>query len=163
MPDTMTEPDRARYVMPPLEDAIVADAMHPGIVCCQAETPLRRIARIMASHHVHCVAVMALGEGEAGESPIWGLISDQDVLRAGIRIGEDETAGGLAHRPIISVKPTLSLRAAGELMLTRAVTHLVVIHPETEQPIGMLSTLDVAGVLAWGGLPIRGSDHTRVR
>jgi CBS domain-containing protein len=152
MTDTMAHPNRGRYVMPPLEYATVADAMHPGIVCCLAGAPLRAVARIMASHHVHCVAVMGLGEGEVGEPPIWGLIYDRDVLRAGMRIGEDETAAGLAHQPVITVQPTCSLRAAGELMLTRAATHLVVVHPETQLPLGMLSALDVAGVLAWAGV-----------
>jgi CBS domain-containing protein len=156
----MTDPNRGGYVMPPLEYATVADAMHPGIVCCQAGAPLRAVARIMASHHVHCVAVMGLAEDGAGESPIWGLIYDRDVLRAGMRIGEDETAAGLAHQPVISVEPTCSLRAAGELMLTRAATHLVVVHPETQRPLGMLSALDVAGLLAWGGVTMGAGYHT---
>ena len=35
-------------------------------------------------------------------------------------------------------------------MLTHGVSHLVVIEPESERPVGILSTLDIAGVLAWG-------------
>jgi CBS domain-containing protein len=44
----------------------------------------------------------------------------------------------------------MPLREAGELMLTHAVNHLVVVQPGSQRPIGILSTLDVAGVLAWG-------------
>ena len=44
----------------------------------------------------------------------------------------------------------MALREAGELMFTHNVSHLVVIEPETQRPIGILSTADVAGVLAWG-------------
>jgi len=48
-------------------------------------------------------------------------------------------------------EPALDLlREAGELMLTHAVNHLVVVQPGSQRPIGILSTLDVAGVLAWG-------------
>ena len=44
----------------------------------------------------------------------------------------------------------MPLRDAGELMLTHGVTHLVVIESGTQRPIGILSTSDLAGVLAWG-------------
>jgi CBS domain-containing protein len=44
----------------------------------------------------------------------------------------------------------MSLREAGGLMLTHQVSHLVVIEPKTLLPIGILSSLDLAGVLAWG-------------
>jgi CBS domain-containing protein len=35
-------------------------------------------------------------------------------------------------------------------MLTHRVSHLVVTDAEAGRPIGILSTLDLAGVLAWG-------------
>jgi hypothetical protein len=36
-------------------------------------------------------------------------------------------------------------------MLTNSATHIVVVvDPEMQRPIGILSTLDIAGVLAWG-------------
>ena len=44
----------------------------------------------------------------------------------------------------------MPLREAGELMLSHGTTHVVVIDPEIQRPIGILSTLDIAGVLAWG-------------
>ena len=71
-------------------------------------------------------------------------------MRAGIRLGPEETAGALALEPIISVGPTMSLNEAGELMLKHGVSHVVVVDPDTRQPTGILSTLDVIGVVAWG-------------
>ena len=53
-----------------------------------------------------------------------------------------------SRRPAVSVEPTVALRVARELMLTRAATHAVVIDPELQRPIGIHSTLDIAGVLA---------------
>jgi CBS domain-containing protein len=36
-------------------------------------------------------------------------------------------------------------------MADHNVSHLVVVQPHSGQPVGVLSTLDIAGVLAWGG------------
>ncbi|MFZ0381685.1 MAG: CBS domain-containing protein [Solirubrobacteraceae bacterium] len=56
----------------------------------------------------------------------------------------------LANEPVVSIRPTTPLRQAGERMLEHGVSHMIVIDPETRRPIGVLSTLDVIGVLAWG-------------
>jgi len=150
MSETAIQNVRGSRLMPSLEHATVADAMHPGVVSCPADAGLTDVARLMATHHVHCVAVMAISYDEHGEHSVWGLISDLDVLRAGMHLGPDASARALALEPIISVRPTMSLREAGELMLTRGVSHLIVVDPDTEKPTGVLSTLDIAGVIGWG-------------
>ena len=104
----------------------------------------------MATHHVRCVAVMGISSEPPGEKLVWGVVSDLDLLRAGIRTSGDQPAGAIALHPIVSVEPTMALREAGELMLSHGTTHIVVIDPALQRPIGILSTLDVAGVLAWG-------------
>jgi hypothetical protein len=35
-------------------------------------------------------------------------------------------------------------------MLAKSISHVVAVNPETKAAIGILSTLDIAGVLAWG-------------
>jgi CBS domain-containing protein len=150
MPDAVIQPSHGSYLMPSLEHATVGDAMHPGILSCSADAPLTDVARMMAANHVHCIAVMGIAHDHSGESLVWGIISDLDLMRAGIRVGDSESAGALAHQSIISVEPSMSLREAGGLMLTHQVSHLVVIEPKTLLPIGILSSLDLAGVLAWG-------------
>ncbi len=150
MPDSTVQTTDGSYSRRSLARATVADAMHAGIVSCPASATLPEVARVMATHRVHCIAVMGIAhEGEA-ERLVWGLISDLDVMRAGIRVGPAEIAGALAVEPLVSVDPTTSLTSAGELMLTRGVSHLVVVDPETQRPTGVLSTLDVIGVLASG-------------
>lgn len=140
---------RGSYLMRGLDHATVSDAMHPGILSCDPDASLQDVARLMAAHHVHCVAVMGIAHEAAGEKLVWGIISDIDLLRAGIG-GEDANAASLALDPIISVEPTMLLREAGKLMLSHKANHVVVIDPELQRPIGILSTLDIAGVLAWG-------------
>lgn len=150
MPETAIQPYHGSYLMPSLEHATVADAMHPGLVSCPADARLTDVARMMAAHHVHCIAVVGIEQDSSGESLVWGIISDLDLMRVGIRVGGSESAGALALQPVISVEPSMSLHEAGELMLKHGVSHLVVVHPETRRPVGVLSTLDFAGVLAWG-------------
>jgi CBS domain-containing protein len=131
---------------PRFEHATVADAMHPGILSCDADTTLAEVARIMSTHHVHCVAV----GGAAEESGVLGIISALDLVAAGMRPDPPDTAGGFAQKPVTSVETTTALRDAAELMLTKRTSHAVVVGPETEYPVGILSTLDIARVLAWG-------------
>ncbi len=146
---TTSQPARGSYLMPSLQHATVSDAMHPGILACQPDASLPEVARIMATHHVHCVAVV----GVSHEDPpcgVWSVISDLDVVRAGIRDREGLSARVIAQQPLVTAEPSLPLREAGELMLANGVSHLVVIEPGTERPIGILSTADVAVVLGWG-------------
>ena len=144
-----TQPYRGSYLMPSLDHATVADAMHPGILGCDPDTTLSEVAQIMATHHVHCVAVIGISHEEP-ECGVWGVISDLDLLRAGIRDRDGTTARSLAEQPLVTVEPNVPLREAGELMLAHRVSHLVVIQTGTDRPIGILSTADVAGVIAWG-------------
>ena len=42
------------------------------------------------------------------------------------------------------------LERAVELMLEHGVSHVVVADPDGGPPLGIVSSLDVAGVIAWG-------------
>jgi len=150
MSATISHISPGNCLMPSLTRATVADAMHPGILSCDADDTLTDVAGMMATNHVHCIAVMGIAHDDGSERLVWGVITDLDVVRAGIRTSPDERAGALAQQPIIAVEPTTPLREAGELMLARGVSHLLVIEPALQRPVGILSTLDIAGVLAWG-------------
>jgi CBS domain-containing protein len=147
---TNIQPFRGSYLMPRLEHATVSDAMHPGILSCDADASLSEVARLMATHHVHCVAVIGISHEPFPENLVWGILSDTELLRAGLATGGDERASAAALQPAVSVEPSTPLREAGEIMLKHGLTHLVVVDPKLQRPIGILSTLDVAGVLAWG-------------
>jgi len=150
MPDTATRTYHGSYLMPSLEHATVADAMHPGILSCEPDATLTEVAQMMATEHVHCVAVTGISHEEKPQSLVWGIVSDLDLIAAGIRDNPERTARDLADQPVIAVKPSMPLRDAGDLILTHRVSHLVVTDAEAGRPIGILSTLDLAGVLAWG-------------
>lgn len=141
-------PYRGSYLMPTLQHARVADAMHPGVHTCDPDATLTEVARVMATHHIHCVAVMGVGHDAAGERLAWRLISDTDLVRASLA-GGDPTAAALTTAPLETLTPDTPLREAAELMLSRGVTHLLVIDPVRERPTGVLSTFDIAGTVAW--------------
>ena len=135
--------------MPSLEHATVSDAMHPGILACEPDASLTEVAQTMATHHVHCVAVVGISHEEP-PCGVWSVISDLDLVRAGVADAEPLNARAIAQQPLVTVETSMPLRKAGELMLAHKVSHLVVIEPGTQRPIGILSTADIAGVLAWG-------------
>jgi CBS domain-containing protein len=65
--------------MSSLAHATASDAMHPGVHSCEADASLTEVARTMASHRVHCVAVMGHAPDNASEQRLWGVISDFDL------------------------------------------------------------------------------------
>ncbi len=150
MSDTSGVPSHGSYLLPHFDHATVGDAMHPGILSCDAEASLTEVARMMSTHHVHCIVVEGMSRREGDGGSAWGIISDLDLLRAGIGDDAPDTAGELAQQQLVRVPTTSPLRAAAELMLSEDTSHIVAFNPETNRPVGILSTLDVAGVLAWG-------------
>jgi CBS domain-containing protein len=146
---TTRPPSHGSYLMPSLEHATVSDAMHPGILACDPDASLTEVAQTMVTHHVHSLAVVGISHEEP-RCGVWSVISDLDLVRAGIHASEAQSAGTIAQQPLVTVEPSLPLREAGELMLRHTVSHLVVVEPGTQRPIGVLSTADIAGVLAWG-------------
>ena len=126
-----------------LATTLVSDAMHEGVIVCDRDEPLSRVARLMSEHRVHSVVV----DGEAGR--LWGIVSDLDlVAAAAVRPLDEQTAGGTAVTPVVAVAPEHSLQEAAQLMTAYGVAHLVVVESDTGRPVGVLSTLDVARTLA---------------
>lgn len=146
---TTMQPIHGSYLMPSYDAAHVHDAMRVGVFTCPPETPLKDVARMMASYHVHCVVVTSSdAEGES-EQP-WGVVSDLDLVHAGGTDAMDRTAGGAAATELVTVTADDTLAHAAELMAGHQVSHLVVVEPVGGRPVGVLSTLDIAGVIAWG-------------
>lgn len=130
---------------PSIRTLLVADAMHRGVIACEREAPLSEVAATMARELVHCVVVES-GSGEAG--PPWGIVSDTDLIAAAlVRDLEDQSAGGSAGTPVVAVVPDETLERAAQLMTEHNTAHLIVIDPEHQRPLGVLSTLDIAASL----------------
>jgi CBS domain-containing protein len=127
-------------------DLRVGDVMHPGVIFCAPESPLRHAARLMARHRVH--AIVVLGDDEEGG--VWGVISDADLIRALARHDLDTlTAGGTARTPLVTISRGETVARAAELMDGHGVTHLLVVE-RGHRPVGVISTLDLARAAAAG-------------
>lgn len=127
---------------PTLEHVRVRDCMHSGILTCPPDAPLARVARTMATHRVHAVVVAAHG----GARPL-GIVSDLDVVSATLS-GAQPTARQVVATEPLMVSADESLHRAAQLMSEHGVAHLVVVDSASGYPSGVLSTLDVAAVLA---------------
>ena len=145
---TTSDITRHSFAAPAFESAKVLDAMRLGVVSCPPDTTVREVARIMATYRIHSVVVTEMPEG----APL-GVISDIDIA-AGAQTLE-APAGTVARTEVITVSPEDSLARAAQLMAEHDVTHLVAVQPHSGHPVGVLSALDVAGVIAWGGTELR--------
>src|ERR1039458_3725922 len=140
-----TTPTDGSYRTPRLEHARVEDAMRHGIFSCPADASLREAARTMSLHHVHSIVVSDPADG----SP-WGLLTDDALVSALLDPDGDRPLRDIAERDLSTISSGEPLTAAAELMRERGIAHLVVRDAHSGRPIGMLSTLDLAGILAWG-------------
>ena len=132
-----------------LTDVRVGEAMHHGVLTCDREASLSEVARVMTEHSIHCIVV----ENDSSDGgPFWGVVSDLDLVAAAtVRNLDDQTAGGTAASPIVMVTPAETLERAAQLMTEHSTSHLIVADVGLLEPVGVISTLDVAAALSDGG------------
>lgn len=133
------------YLVPRFEHARVGDAMRHGVLGCAPSDSLRSVAQTMALQHIHTVVVVS------DEGRMEGILSDRDLLAALLEPdGARRAAREVAERNVETISSAETLMNAAALMRRRGVGHLVVVDAHSGIPSGMLSALDIAGILAWG-------------
>jgi CBS domain-containing protein len=132
----------------PFETATVGDAMSNGVISCTPETPLRIVARMMATFGVHAIFVFEHADEDDEAPQLWGVVSDLDLVAATQLDLDTLTAGGTAVTPLVNVTPDRSIGEAGSLMAQYGVAHLAVTELGSRRPIGVISTLDIARAVA---------------
>ncbi len=152
--DTVTadSTDRpASYLTPSFEHARVADAMRPRVLTCEPGTLLTAVAQQMASEHVHAIVVLhgAVEPEQERDRRPWKVITDLDILRSADSIA-GRTASDVATGDVLLADPDEPLPDVAQRMLGHGTSHAVVVEPRTGRPVGVLSTLDIAGILGWG-------------
>ncbi len=131
----------------------ISEVMHPGVIDCPPQTPLREVASLMAENSVHCVVVDGLARGPHTERLVWGVISDVDFMRAAGAERMEGEAGEIATLEIVTINPTDNIQQAAQLMGEHECSHLIVVDPDSGRPLGVVSSLDVARALVWGPRP----------
>jgi len=120
--------------------------MHWGLVSCPSHASLTSVAALMTDERVHCVVVI---DDPSNMRSLWAIISDLDLIAAAsVRGLAEQTAGGTAMSPAVTITPGEQLERAATLMTRYGVAHLVVVDPVEERPVGVVSSLDLAAVLA---------------
>jgi CBS domain-containing protein len=117
-----------------------------GVISCAPDTPVREVARMMSTYHIHCVVLAT--DVPDGRVP-WAVVSDLDLAAGGAEAA-NRTASEIARSEVVTVTGGDTLEHAAHLMDKHATSHLVVVHPDTGHPLGVISTLDLAAVVAWG-------------
>ena len=137
---TVLQPYQGSYLTPAYEEATVGEAMHPGVIACPPDADVVDVARLMAINHVHCV-VLRRGDG-------WGLVTAADVLRDAVGGNGAAGAADMARTPL-TVTARDALARVAERMASEDAEHALVLDA-AGRPVGVLSSLDVAGIVAWG-------------
>jgi len=136
-------------------EATVRDEMTTGVISCPPETPLRDVARLMATHRVHGVFVFDYGTEDDETPELWGLVSDLDLAAAALGDIDRRTAADSAVTPLVTVGSDTPLVRAAQRMAETSSSHLAVVDPSTQRPVGVLSTLDIARRIAAEPAPLR--------
>jgi CBS domain-containing protein len=139
---------------PRLDDVRVRDALGLPLITCPPDTPMNAVADLMATNHVDTVVVDGIG----GVEP-WGVVTDRSLLRVA-REAATRVAGSCVTGRLLAIDPDEPLEVAIQVMRSHGVSHLMVIDPERKVPLGVLSTLDIARVVA-GGRSYRTSSPAR--
>ena len=125
-----------------LSQFTVGDVMHRGVITCAADARVTTVAATMAAHGVHAAVLLGPRRDRAL------VVTDLDVIRATLSGRFEATAVEIVREPLLAVAANEPLERAVALMATRDVSHLLVSDPDDEWPAGVLSSLDVMGVLS---------------
>jgi CBS domain-containing protein len=134
--------------MTSLSKATVAMQMHHGVIACEPDASLRTVARAMESYGVHCLLVAGLANAGGGERFVWAVLTDADLVAAAASDGGEKRAADVARTEAPTIEPSATLADAARTVAAHRVTHLVVVEPESEHPVGVMSSTDVVRALA---------------
>lgn len=124
----------------------VGEVMCPGVVTCPPGASIAAMAASMVSHGIHALVVTP----QPGHDPL--VVTDLELVAGALQLGNPR-ALEIAREPMAIVTSDAPLSRAVEMMSVRSVSHLLVTDPEYKHPSGVLSTLDIAAVIA--GVPAR--------
>jgi CBS domain-containing protein len=124
-----------------LERHTVGDVMHRGLIAVPPTAPLAAVAAALIDHRAHTVMVAREGG--------WAFVSDMDVVANALGDESDPTAEHMASMGLAMVRFDATLDLAASLVAETHTGHVVATDGDGV-PIGVLSALDLLGVIAAG-------------
>src|ERR1700751_2759772 len=95
--------------------ATVGDAMSRGVISVPPETPLRVVARMMATFRVHAIFVFDHTDEDDEALRLWAVGSDLDLVAATQLDLDRQTAGATAVTPLVTVSASSPMAEAANL------------------------------------------------
>ena len=142
----LTRPTAARAARstPDLARVPVRAVMHAGIITAPPDATLAEVAKVMAAHRVHCVALERPGAALPTLVTTADLVGAVPGWRAGAR------AADLAAAAVVTVDEHDTLDVAARRMVEHGTARVVAVDAQG-RPSGLVSTLDVAAVVGVAG------------
>lgn len=125
----------------------VRDVMSTPVQTCRTDLDLASAAELMARERIHFLLVVG-PEGDDGEAPVVGVLSALDLVSALDRGASTRPVGEVVGPHPHSVPADAPLRVAVREMREERADHLLVVAAHSGRPVGVVSTLDIAQVLA---------------
>lgn len=124
------------------ENKLIRDIMTRGVVTVHTDATIKQVANTLAKQKKSGVAVIGCN-GAA-----MGIISGMDVLNVMGKQGwENIKAETIMTSNIETIKPTSTLREAGEIMRIKHIHRLLVLSEKgvgiSQRPVGILSSSDI--------------------
>lgn len=122
-----------------MKDTPVSEIMNAPVQTVDGETTIATAARAFTEHGIGSLIV--------GEERIEGIVTESDIV-ASVGEGLDPTStpiSDLMSEPVVTIRPTESVKTAGERMGHNNVKKLPV--TEAGQPVGIVTTTDLAHFL----------------
>jgi CBS domain-containing protein len=120
----------------------VKDMMTKDPACCTSDTSLPEVARMMVDKDCGEIPVV---DNHSSKQPI-GVVTDRDIVCRTIANGlnpVDLTAADCMSKPIVTVKPEMSLEEACRLMEEKLIRRVPVVN-DRGSCVGILALADVA-------------------
>jgi nucleotide-binding universal stress UspA family protein/CBS domain-containing protein len=123
----------------PSADPTVGEHMHVGVLSCSPAETLAEAAERLARHRIHALVV----EGEGSGLRVLAVGDLVAALGRGIDPASTSVAAVAATEPV-TISAAEPVVAAAKAMSDHEVSHLIVVDPESGEPTGVISSLDVA-------------------
>src|SRR5215471_1313966 len=104
----------------------VKDMMTTDPVCCSSNTPLREVAQMIIEQDCGEIPVI---DNSSSKVPV-GVVTDRDIVCRTVANGLnplDLTAADCMSKPIVTVKPEMSLEEACRIMEEKLVRRIPVV------------------------------------
>lgn len=117
----------------------VNEVMRHSVPMCPLEASAKDVARIMSKENSRIVVVI----DRTGEA--WGVIAESDLIEHIDDDLEKISAEDILTESIVTIPPDVSISEAANVMNTRKVNQLVIMHadPKTSRPVGIIFAGDI--------------------